>query len=161
MHVLRRLRKNLYFKALLFHHCPYPSSKECTGIIQNLNRKFSFIYCMYSHKSKKGLKNDIKPMCRKLLYISNIIKFIVDITEVGMFVMNYIFISCILYMYKYLVMLEHERFDLKTEFNSDLKNVIHWSLIKLLMHIIFFDANCTYIVHVQSIYSYTYIYNTS
>lgn len=47
---------------------------------------------MYSHKSKKGLKNYIKPMCRKLLYISNIIKFIVDITEVGMFVMNYIFI---------------------------------------------------------------------
>lgn len=58
-------------------------------------------------------------------------------------------------------MLEHERFDLKTELNSDLKNIIHWSLIKLLMHIIFFDVNCTYIVHVQSIYSYTYIYNTS
>lgn len=95
---LRRLRKKLYFKALLFHHCPNPSSKECIGIIQNLNHKFSFIYCMYSHKSKKGLKNYIKPMCRKLLYISNIIKFIADITEVGMF-MNYIFISCILYMY--------------------------------------------------------------
>lgn len=57
-------------------------------------------------------------------------------------------------------MLEHERFDLKTELNSDLKNIIHWSLIKLLMHIIFFDANCTYIVHVQSIYIVTHTYIT-
>lgn len=56
-------------------------------------------------------------MCRKLFYISNIIKFIVDIIEVGMFVMNYIFILCILYMYKYLVMFEYERFDLKMELN--------------------------------------------
>lgn len=56
-------------------------------------------------------------MCRKLFYISNIIKFIVDIIEVGMFVMNYIFILCILYMYKQLVMFEYERFDLKMELN--------------------------------------------
>lgn len=47
---------------------------------------------MYLYKLKKGLKNYIKLMCRKLFYISNIIKFIVDIIEVGMFVMNYIFI---------------------------------------------------------------------
>lgn len=47
---------------------------------------------MYLYKLKKGLKNDIKLMCRKLFYISNIIKFVVDIIEVGMFVMNYIFI---------------------------------------------------------------------
>lgn len=56
-------------------------------------------------------------MCRKLFYISNIIKFIVDIIEVGMFVMNYIFILCILYMYIQLVMFEYERFDLKMELN--------------------------------------------
>lgn len=41
-------------------------------------------------------------MCRKLLYKQY--KFTVDITEVGMFVMNYIFIYCIY------IMLEHDRF---------------------------------------------------
>lgn len=115
---------------------------------------------MYLYKLKKGLKNDIKLMCRKLFYISNIIKFIVDIIEVGMF-MNYIFILCILYMYIQLVMFEYERFDLKMEFNFDLKNIIYWSLIKFFMYIIFFDVNCIYIVYVQFIYSYIYIYNIS